>query len=362
MRHLAGLGPWPDDPRAWQHGLRVSDVSEIGDSDPRKRVGLVYADGNAMGRLVQELDSSDVTRAFSTIVDSAVRAACFEALAEVTRFEIGYVRHDHEQGRPLRPLPADVLLLGGDDLLVLLPGERALLVALLVCRAFERLTAAAITGLTGDARRFFEKRGLLGHGMTISCGVAIGPAKHPFYLLLDLAEQLLKNAKNAGSAAKDRSEHRAPAHVDFHVIAGAASLDLGPLRREDYHADSDHPRTLRPFDLGGLDRLRLGAHGLRSGGLPRSKLHDLFDAALALKPALACRGARELFGRLRQDHGRNERRALWEALAGLGQLAEGTFPYFAGEAVPDKPNQRRHRTALADLVEACDLFPAEDRP
>src|SRR5260221_84173 len=72
----------------------------------RGYVGLVYADGNAMGRLVQELDSVDTCAAFSRIVDESIRAACHQALTAGCAGEIAAVRKALAQGLPFPALPA----------------------------------------------------------------------------------------------------------------------------------------------------------------------------------------------------------------------------------------------------------------
>jgi hypothetical protein len=381
MEHLAAGGDWPDEKR-WPR-LRAPDARPIGEAAARRGyVGLVYADGNAMGRLVQQLDHRDTCKAFSEIVDGSIRDACYQALEEVCRQEIDQTRQawheqvvaaEEQEGRreeegapspptkPLRVLPPDILLLGGDDLLVLLPADRALPFALLATKAFERHTAARIDDLRPREREFFQRMGLQGRGMTISCGVALGPASYPFYLLLDLAEQLLASAKRGGSddsAKKGGSDdpaktaHRAPAYIDFHLIAGAASHDLEPVRRDDYRlADPDYQRTLRPYARDRLQALRQAVARVRRERVPRSKLHALFEAALEHLPGQAARLAREVFSRCPP----RQRQALWLALRDLGPLEE--FPWQA----PEKENGPR-RTALADLVEAHDLFPREDLP
>jgi hypothetical protein len=81
-------------------------------------------------------------------------------------------------------------------------------------------------------------------------------------------------------------------------------------------------------------------------------LQDLFDAALEPREALAGMHARELFGRLREDRTHHERQALWLALSDLGTLTDFPWCRHGGETA----------TALADLVEACDLFPREEAP
>ncbi len=174
--------------------LRYPDAEGIGTRSRREGyVGLIYADGNAMGRLVQDVNSPEVCKAFSELVDGSLRDACYKALSEVCAGEIDRAREALENGEGPCKLPADILLLGGDDLLVMLPADRALLFALRVTAAFECLTQERQAGLPAAGRRFFTDRGLADRGLTISCGVALAPARFPFYLLLEVAEELLRS-------------------------------------------------------------------------------------------------------------------------------------------------------------------------
>lgn len=359
MEHLKKGGSWPDDPKVWAEALRYGEIEELDRAalrrnETRRRgyVGLVYCDGNAMGRLVQELDREDTCHAFSTIVDGSIREACYEALDAVCAEEIAATRAAYRAGQKLGPLPADILLLGGDDLLVFVPADRALPFALHATEAFERRTREEVARLlAGKARRFFEER-LSGRGMTVSCGVALAPVKYPFYLLYELAEELLKSAKKGGSADAESRAHKhwAPASVDFHLVAGAASDDLGIARRDDYHTKTEYKRTLRPYRRDRLEQLRAAVLRLQQARLPRSKLQDLADAALDPLPLRAERRARELFGRLKKA----ERLSLWLALADL--RAAEHFPWCS-----DK-DSGGWQTALADLAEAHDLFPRAENP
>lgn len=352
--------------------LRYPDAEGIAECSAGRRkgyIGLVYADGNAMGRLVQELDSPEVYQAFSELVDESIRQACYQALAEVCEGEIAAARQALSVGdRPCR-LPADILLLGGDDLLVVLPADRALRFALQVTTTFEQRTKKRLEEPSSDSvRQFFAKRGLVGRGLTISCGVALGPARYPFYMLLELAEELLRSAKRGGSRDAQCSDYWAPAYVDFHLLAGSASHELDVIRAEDYLVHSSHPRTLRPYRRDRLEQLQMAVRCLQQARLPRSKLQDLLDAALDPRPRRAELRARELFGRLREDRVRRERSALWRALGMLGALSP--YPWTHLEVVrPDKATTSRpanrkketatqtlYATALADLVEAYDLF------
>jgi hypothetical protein len=339
---------WPDDLSTWLRKLRPRETSDIGaEAERRGYVGLVYADGNAMGKLVQNLDRPETATFFSKLVDCNIRRACHEALDEVLARNIKHVLDAQSRGKAPSALPADILLLGGDDLMVLLPAEQALLFAARVSRLFEDYTREAVTAEQNPkVLGFFEER-LNGHGLTLSSGVAIATDTYPFYLLLELAEALQKSAKKGSSDDRNAGGHRAPAYVDFHLVAGSTGNELTALRRDDYQVDSPHRRTLRPYSCNRLDTLRRAVETLRQGRLPRSKLHDLFEAALEPLPSVAQRRARELFSRL----DRGQRRALWDALGLLGTLS--AFPWYGNGAA--------HSTALADLVEALDLFPRTDK-
>lgn len=352
MAHLADGDSWPDEDK-WP-GLRPKGAVDFEKSRQRTKlaarrgyVGLVYADGNAMGRLVQETDSPETCQAFSTIVDDSIREACYHALTQVCSPEVAAVR----EGRSKGPLPADILLLGGDDLLVLLPSDLALDFSLLVTEEFESLTRDRIAKLPeGPARQFFRDRHV--ERMTISCGVAFATATYPFYLLLDLAEELLRSAKKAGSRDPGVGPYFAPAYIDFHLVVGPQGADLSAVRELDYlvGAAENRQRTLRPYSVDRLKNLREGIRLLQSARLPRSKLQDLWAAALEPRVPQAEARCRELFSRLGSASNPAERKALWQALRNLG-MAEN-FPWC--------PLGNSMATALADLVEAVDLFPGEE--
>ena len=119
MRYLKDKGSWPAR-RAWNK-LRPKNITDIGNN-----IGVVYPDGNAMGKIVQALDQPETFRQFSRIVDESIREACFAALSQISRPEVENVRNTFTRHHCFEPLAADILLLGGDDLLVAVPADRAL--------------------------------------------------------------------------------------------------------------------------------------------------------------------------------------------------------------------------------------------
>lgn len=350
MKYLEATGPWPA-AEQWNK-LRCKSITDIGDSSSRRNyIGLVYADGNSMGKIVQELDQPETFRQFSRIVDDSIREACFTALSKISQPEIDEVRKSLEQDRHFKPLAADILLLGGDDLLVALPAHRALGFALQVTEVFERLTQEKIAALQDNtvAWQFFRDQ-LGDRGFTISCGVAIAKSNYPFYLSLDLAEQLLRNAKRQ-NVHNPQPDAQGASRIDFHIVAGANSHALKQVREDTYQILTDAPRTLRPLSCSQLEALYTSVQELRNVGFPRSKLHELGEAALVPRASQADWRIRDIFVRCRHGRDRSERRALWQAVEGL--CTEGyscDFPWFKRDG---------HRLlCVADMVDAYDFIPS----
>lgn len=352
MSQLAENGPWPHEDD-WAH-LRPASSTKIGDCSQRRGyVGLVYADGNRMGQVVQQLDDPAIFRQFSEIVDQGICEACHTALERVCSAEIAHVRANRG-GHDI--LPADILLAGGDDLLVMLPADRALWFAAQVSEQFERVTQHKMARLNGKSRSLLERL-LSADGLTISCGVALARANYPFYLLLELAEALLGSAKRGGLLPPG-SGHASPSgsRIDFHLVSGASSHELEYVRERDYCCTSGNvPRTLRPYTRDGLARLRAAASTLRRAGFPRSKLHALQEASLDPLQHRAQERIREIFARCQHAENRSQRRALWEAIEHL--TPEGfrlDFPWY------ERNGQRT--MAVADLVEVYELVGAREVP
>ena len=350
MEHLKKQGQsWPSD-EYWDK-LRCESLTDIGNcSSWDGYIGLVYADGNGMGKIIKALDSPETYRQFSKIVDKSIRGACFTALTQVSEREINNVQEALKNQKLFKSLPADILLLGGDDLLVALPADRVLDFAQQATETFQRLTQEKINDLENEKTREFFYKQLGNEGFTISCGVAIAKSNYPFYLLLDLAENLLKNAKRKDSLYL-HSKSDGLSRIDFHVVAGANSYALTQVREETYlaKAGATDPRTLRPLSCQQLEQLRENVQMLREAGFPHSKIHELHEAALLPNHIRTSMRIQEIFARCRHGRDRPQRRALWESIDSMCPAGYSfDFPWFK------KDDQRL--LCVADLVDAYRLF------
>lgn len=357
MEHLrAREQSWPS--AEYWHKLRCESLTDIGDCSAWSGyIGLVYADGNGMGKIIKALDSPETYYQFSRIVDESIREACFTALDQVVESEIKNVQAALKNQKPFKSLPADILLLGGDDLLVALPADRALDFAQKATETFQKLTQKKIHALKDEKTRDLFHKESDNKGFTISCGVAVAKSNYPFYLLFDLAGALLKNAKRKDSFYSHR-EADGVSRIDFHVVAGANSHALKQVREETYlaKAKATDPRTLRPLSCRQLKQLRENVRMLREAGFPHSKLHELHKAALSPNGFHTSMRIQEIFARCRHGPNRPQRQALWDSIDSMcpkGYSFE--FPWFK----QDDQQDNRRLLCVADLVDAYRLFPRQ---
>jgi CRISPR-associated protein Cmr2 len=184
--------------------------------------------------------------------------------------------------------PFEILTIGGDDLLLIVPGTRALDIALALGLRFEerlnhpaspetRSAAALGDRYVGEqserARQFRAYEPRIG----LSAGVVIAQENAPIFFLRDLADELLESAKRAG-------RKRGIGMVDFMVmksitmvadkIAGFRKVALGDDDEEKLSPDSRR-LTGRPYTWHEFAGLLETAGALRAAGMPRSQLYRL---------------------------------------------------------------------------------------
>src|SRR5690606_2047830 len=104
----------------WNEFVRFA-FGDTGDTEPIRPksfqdidtdIGLVYADGNAMGKIIKSFANPDEYSRFARIVDSSIKEACHLVLKELFP-------------DPKKKIKADILMLGGDDIIVVLSASCA---------------------------------------------------------------------------------------------------------------------------------------------------------------------------------------------------------------------------------------------
>jgi len=333
LRHRLPCGAL-DDPK---------DLSELADSGGY--LAVIHADGNRVGARVKRIKESapagtleqeaEVERFFHHM-RSAVRASLIEALKAV--FDEKVLKDLWRQGDRL---PYQILMLGGDDLL-------------LVCRP-----RFALPFIEHYARQLASKTLCDDKPLSIGAGIAIASHKLPFHRLHALAEDLATSAKltylqkpNGCEKPPERSV------VDWTVITASSMRSLADHRRTaDFRAQESGKQrkcmalTSKPYFVLDGDDLPPGTVSLASllGAAkeldyaaqnhppPRSQLKDMYMAM----------GEGHLTAWLRYR----------ELLRRYAKLGDVLLPF--SEAYRDDPwidaGEARYLTHLRDLIEVMEL-------
>ena len=185
-----------------------------------RRIGYVHADISGLGeifRAVKENASQPaeifaVAERIENAVTEAARSACRAAL--LGKAERGVV--------PARPV-----LLGGDDMTVIVRADLAIEFAAKFLGAIEERTAGSFDGL----------QGALPARLSACAGIAIVSANHPFQAAARLAEGLCASAKER---AKAKGNPPFPSYLDFAVVTSTIDEKFEDWRaREQKIANGD---------------------------------------------------------------------------------------------------------------------------
>ncbi len=160
--------------------LRCPHTAEdIADWDPRGYVAYLIADGNKMGKVFSSCPNPETLKKLSESMTDVLRESLAEPTLKLLNTQPGQKRSVRSRAH-LSVLP---LILGGDDLFVLLPAPYALDFARSFCRAF-----------AGRMKEQLNTQGLPGDP-SMSAAVVICKAKYPHTLVHKHGHALLERAK-----------------------------------------------------------------------------------------------------------------------------------------------------------------------
>ena len=235
--------------------FRPDDFTVIANLANRKGyAGLLYLDGDSMGRVVKQIPSPEQYQLFSKTVDGSLRQATFEALADEPRGDD-------------QVIPADILLLGGDDLVMVTPADRALPLALRITARFRELTQKRFTD-----SGFFDEQ-VKTRGLTVSAGIALFKQRQPFRTVLDQAEALLDSAKKRRAAEKsDRG------WIDLADVSQTRFVDVEDLRRQELELSTGQELTLWPLPVDRARRFHDSLVELDEARVPKGRVAQLARA------------------------------------------------------------------------------------
>lgn len=214
--------PKSQDPSVLDVPTEPGEVGRAGGYEPRDYVAYLVADGNGMGAIFDQCKTRKSLGALSLRLGEIVRDGLAEAAKKIMQYPTP------QKGNYFVPvLP---LILGGDDVFVLLPAKWAVSFAQEFCRTFETQM--------GD---FLHQQPEFANASkpTMSAAVVICKSKYPFHLAHQRGEQLLKEAKRLSKS----QTKQAMSAVNFELIVGSRLVDHS---RE----AGGHRPTLRPYWVG----------------------------------------------------------------------------------------------------------------
>lgn len=246
------------------------DLHEIAGS--RKTIGLIYADGDNVGKLIESSASLLEYHKKSQLLIELLSKLVFDALAK--HLTARMVKRNDET---ILIHPFEIVTIGGDDLLLIVPGNVALSIAMDIGTGFAKQLGEQIV-------RWEEVQGWKRPETmpTLSAGVVIADENNPVRFVRNLAEQLLKRAKQkARQSAKNSDE--VDGAIDFLIMKSQSMLanDISELRRMVYEIPLTRPQssstqdrislTGRPYLWRDFQKLLSHAHLMRNASYPQSQ-------------------------------------------------------------------------------------------
>ena len=196
-----------------------ANLKDFGDiSNSKNKLAIIHADGNGLGMIVPKIAKAKLLKDFSKELDNATKKAYEKAREGIERIR--------------------KIILGGDDLSVIIDADYALKFTRDFLKYFEKYT-----------QEFLNKgkfSNLKIPKLTACAGISITNEKYPFYYAYALAEELTSVAKKI---SKSENVHLPPSSLMFHNIQSGNFQNYEILKkRELMVTDEDGNETY--FDFG----------------------------------------------------------------------------------------------------------------
>lgn len=301
----------------WEEADMAADFTEIGSVSRGcpGYIGLIYCDGNRMGDLLSQQKTMEDYRLFSDLVDRSLR--------ESTEVVLQSLRPRRLPDKKSAIFPFEIIMLGGDDLILVTVADKALEVAAALAAGFEEKTCQKSPAVR----------------LSLSVGVTIAHASYPFYAILDTAEELLKSAKMRSFELNSVSNKGLQGAVDFMVITNTSGLSVKQLRKEEFsYLDGAASVSLseRPYSIEQVEHMVATIKKLKDSGFPQNKLQELYESIFQSKSA-----------------------AMYQALVTMGRLdpkhqkiLKEYFGEYAIDQYPWRQDGQSFVTPIGDLIEA----------
>ena len=236
------------DTKDWPSSLEHRDFPYIGEE---KDIAIIHIDGNGLGQILMDLASSVETApdgyikfysTFSNKLKEATEAAAQEATEKVLI--------DDCIERDEKTMAARPLVLGGDDLTIIIRADLSLSFSRIFIESFEKHTSGikkALKALKKDYKtspKLFEK---LPDRLTACGGIVFQKASQPFMMGFTLAESLCGFSKITSKAISDT---KIPSSLTFYQIQSSVTDDYSTIKEQELTSIDKRFLTLGTYSLG----------------------------------------------------------------------------------------------------------------
>lgn len=268
-------------------------LHEIGDRS-KGYVGYIYADGNNMGQHIRStLKTPADYQAFSRHIFEATEKSVYRAIADHIRPHeyTPDAKSSRQNKDPVWIHPFEIIAIGGDDVLLIVPANKAVEVAQSIGVYFEEILLEEHEGYRGEPLESVETRKQVHRyrpeaaptevcQLSTASGVLITAANTPIYYADKLVSQLLKSAKKHLKTLKKRGYQGGT--VDCLVLKAVTmiSSDIERFRKEGLTNEpkgKEHILKLQaaPYTLHELGGLIETVRAFKTSQFPKSQLYQI---------------------------------------------------------------------------------------
>lgn len=229
------------------------DISNIVKGEKDNWIAIVHADGNNLGKMIMQMNkdlqehlaedkTKDAFKEFSALIEKSTSDAVKRAFAEVALKDEDY----SESYLPARPV-----VIGGDDVTLIIRGDLALSFTEKYLLYFEEETEKNFENFSAEFNtKAFDK------GLTACAGIAYVKTNYPFHYGVNLCEELCKYSKRiAKDIAKNKKYATTPSCLTFHKVHSSFTESYKDIINEEMTAKEVQfnfgPYFLRDFEIQG---------------------------------------------------------------------------------------------------------------
>lgn len=290
-----------------------------------------------MGTKFEECETSSASHSLSELIHKTARKAVFQSLAyHLTPVEItpSSARPPSErlpEGELLYIHPFEILMIGGDDIILIVPADAAIPIA------------------TEISIQFTQMMKEQGTKISLSGGVVLAKDNNPIRVLLQRVRELKSSAKT--KRYKDKADE---GYIDFSVITGTevASVSLTQEREAvPYTIKNGAQENLhlfsRPYPASTLKKIWESLHNLR-GNFSNSQM------SLLVRSLLEGQQKSRAFYQYQSSRLSDQYSELDKILKISGVAKQRTYPWLAYQ---QQTTSVKAETSLLDIAELYSFVP-----